>query len=165
MIQRIQSVFLFLIVVAMICLLFLPIWSKTTANNQEYALNAFSLAATGSVNAAGTAASAAPIAKTTIAIAILAILAALVALYEIFQYKNRLTQMRLGMLNSLLLAGVLGACFYYASFVGEELIDPTTRGNYHAGFYLPVLAMLLNALSNRFIRRDEQLVRSVDRLR
>ena len=164
MIQRIQSVFLFLIVVAMICLLFLPIWSKTAANNQEYTLNAFSLAVSDSLNSATTT-STKPISKTTIAIAIFAILAALVALYEIFQYKNRLTQMKLGMLNSLLLAGVLGTCFYYASYVGEELIHPTTRGEYHAGFYLPVLAMLLNALSNRFIRRDEQLVRSVDRLR
>lgn len=162
MIQRIQSVFLFLIVVAMVCLLFLPIWSKTDTNGQEYVLSAFSLMA---ASTPATAATAAPVSRTTIAIAILAILAALVALYEIFQYKNRLTQMKLGMLNSLLLAGVLGACFYYASYVAEELINPKTRGEYHAGFYLPVLAMVLNALSNRFIRRDEQLVRSVDRLR
>ncbi len=162
MIQRIQSVFLFLIVVAMACLLFLPIWGKADANGQEYVLTAFALSATGTP---ASEAAAAPISKTTIAIAVLAILAALVALYEIFQYKNRLTQMKLGMINSLLLAGVLGACFYYSSFVAEELVNPDTRGEYHAGFYLPVLAMVLNALSNRFIRRDEQLVRSVDRLR
>ncbi|MDH3711846.1 MAG: DUF4293 domain-containing protein [Cyclobacteriaceae bacterium] len=31
--------------------------------------------------------------------------------------------------------------------------------------YLPAVALILNLLANRFIRRDESLVRSVDRLR
>ncbi|PSR57255.1 DUF4293 domain-containing protein [Adhaeribacter arboris] len=163
MIQRIQSVFLFLIAVALICLLFLPIWSKTDANGQEYVLNAFSLAAANTVNVTGT--TTATVSKSTIVIAILAILAALVALYEIFQYKNRLTQMKLGFLNTLLLAGLMGSCFYYVSYVGEEIVKTPGRGEYQAGFYLPLLALALNALANRFIRRDEQLVRSVDRLR
>lgn len=159
MIQRIQSVFLFLIAIAMICVLFLPIWSKTDANGQEYILNAFSLAP-------GTTTTGEPaMSKTTVAIAVLSILAALVAIYEIFQYKNRLTQMKLGFLNTLLLAAVMGCCFYYVNYVGEAMIKSQARGEYEAGFYLPLLALALNALSNRFIRRDEQLVRSVDRLR
>ncbi|QMU27358.1 DUF4293 domain-containing protein [Adhaeribacter radiodurans] len=162
MIQRIQSVFLFLIAVALICLLFLPIWSKTDANGQEYVLNAFSLAASNTPSTGNTMAT---VSKSTIAIAILAILAALVALYEIFQYKNRLTQMKLGFLNTLLLAGLMGSCFYYVSYVGEEIVKTPGRGEYETGFYLPLLALALNALANRFIRRDEQLVRSVDRLR
>ena len=33
------------------------------------------------------------------------------------------------------------------------------------GKFAGTLALILNALANRFIRRDEQLVRSVDRLR
>lgn len=163
MIQRIQTVFLFLIAIAMICVLFLPIWSKTDTNGQEYVLNAFSLAATTAATTSGT--TAASVSKATVAIAVLSILAALVALYEIFQYKNRLTQMKLGFLNTLLLAAVMGSCFYYVNYVGEEMLKSETRGEYEAGFYLPLLALALNALANRFIRRDEQLVRSVDRLR
>ncbi len=164
MIQRIQSVFLLLIAVALICLLFLPIWSKTDANGQEYVLNAFSLAAASTTsNTTGT--TAATVSKSTIVIAILAILAALVALYEIFKYKNRLTQMKLGFLNTLLLAGLMGSCFYYVSYVGEQVVKSPAQGEYEAGFYLPLIALALNALANRFIRRDEQLVRSVDRLR
>ncbi|HSI89475.1 MAG TPA: DUF4293 family protein, partial [Adhaeribacter sp.] len=97
-------------------------------------------------------------------IAILAIIAAAVAIFEIFQYKSRLTQMKLGMLNTLLLAGLLGAIMYYSYYVGDEMM-PTVEGEREAGFYLPFLALLLNAMANRFIRRDEQLVRSVDRLR
>ncbi|MBK0403445.1 DUF4293 domain-containing protein [Adhaeribacter sp. BT258] len=160
MIQRIQSVFLLLIALCMIAFLFLPIWSKTDAETGVTAtLTAFSLTQTA---AAGT--ETASTSTSTIALTILAIMAAAVALYEIFQYKNRLTQMKLGMLNTLLLAALLGTSVYYAYYVGEEMIKGVP-GEREAAFYLPFLALLLNALANRFIRRDEQLVRSVDRLR
>ncbi|MFC5272154.1 DUF4293 domain-containing protein [Adhaeribacter terreus] len=160
MIQRIQSVFLLLIALCMVAFLFLPIWSKTDAETGTSAtLTAFSLTQTAT---AGTEAAATS--TNTIAIAILAILAGAVAIYEIFQYKSRLTQMKLGMLNTLLMAALLGTTVYYAYYVGEEMIKGAP-GEREAAFYLPFLALLLNALANRFIRRDEQLVRSVDRLR
>ena len=98
-------------------------------------------------------------------IAGLAIIIALVALYEIFQYKNRFTQIKLGLLNSLLLAALLGTIFYYSSYVGDALVKTTTPGDYQAGFYLPILGLIVNSLANRYIKRDEDLVRSVDRLR
>jgi hypothetical protein len=159
MIQRIQSVFLLLIALCMVAFLFLPIWSKTDAETGVTAtLTAFSLTQT-AVAGSETAATS----TSTIALTILAILAAAVAIYEIFQYKNRLTQMKLGMLNTLLLAAVLGTTIYYSYYSGHA-INPT-QDDFEAGFYLPFLALLLNALANRFIRRDEQLVRSVDRLR
>ncbi|MBC3539591.1 DUF4293 domain-containing protein [Rufibacter sediminis] len=158
MIQRVQSVFLFLIVVAMVTMFFVPIWAKTNpADNQEYALTAFSLAP---VNGAADAAS-----TNTIFIAILAGAAALIALYEIFQYKSRLTQMKLGLLNSLVMAALMFCAFYFSSYVGEDLVKTQTRGEYLTGFYLPAFGLLMNVLANRFIKRDEDLVRSMDRLR
>jgi hypothetical protein len=155
MIQRIQSVFLLLLAIAMIVLLFIPIWQETAPQtNQNLELTAFQLTNTAANNTS----------TSTIAIGILAIISACVALYEIFQYKNRLTQMKLGMLNTLLIAGLLGAIIYYSLFVGED-INPAIEGKREIGFYFPVVALLLNSLSNRFISRDEKLVRSVDRLR
>jgi len=160
MIQRIQSVFLLLIALCMAAFLFLPIWSKTDAETGSTAtLTAFSLEKTA---IAGTEAAATS--TGTFALAILAILAAGVAIYEIFQYKNRLSQMKLGMLNTLIMVGLLVTMVYYSYYVGEELFAGAP-GEREAAFYLPFLALILNALSNRFIRRDEQLVRSVDRLR
>ncbi len=163
MIQRIQSVFLFLLVLAMVAMMFLPLWSKTDATTgEEVVLTAWNIKsyATGTeTSATGT-----PV-QNTLAIGMLAIAAAAVALYEIFQFKNRLNQMKLGLLNTLVIAALLGASFYYAAYVGAELVDATNNGAYEAGFYLPMLALLLNALANRFIKRDEDLVRSVDRLR
>lgn len=165
MIQRIQSVFLLILVIAMISLLFLPLWAKTDPQTgQELVLTAFSLSSQPTTTA-NTATATDSATKSTIAIGILAILVALVALYEIFQYKNRFTQIKLGLLNSLLLAGLLGTIFYYASFVGDELVKTSTPGKYEAGFYLPILGLIVNSLANRFIKRDEDLVRSVDRLR
>ncbi|OON70880.1 DUF4293 domain-containing protein [Hymenobacter sp. CRA2] len=155
MIQRIQSVFLLLLAICMVCVLFLPIWTKTDPqSNQTLTLTATQLTS----SAPGQA----PIG--TYAIAALAAIAALVALAEIFQYRKRMTQLMLGSLNLLLISATIGACFYYSS-QGEQMLNVKMPGNFEAGFYLPTLALLLNLLANRFIRRDEKLVRSMDRLR
>ncbi len=161
MIQRIQSVFLFLLVLSMVAMLFLPLWSKTDpATNQTLVLSAWMLEPEQATDAAATLPS-----QGTFAIGMLAIAAAVLALYEIFQYKNRLNQMKMGLLNTLVLAALLGTSFYYAMYVGNDMVQANNPGEYEAGFYMPILALLLNALANRFIRRDENLVRSVDRLR
>jgi glucan phosphoethanolaminetransferase (alkaline phosphatase superfamily) len=167
MIQRIQSVFLLILVIAMVSLLFLPLWAKTNPQTgEEVVLTAFSLRAQPVVvTDAATVAATASLDKNTMAIAGLAILISLVALYEIFQYKSRFTQIKLGLMNSLLLAALLGTIFYYSSYVGDELVKTTEPGSYQAGFYLPILGLIVNSLANRFIKRDEDLVRSVDRLR
>ncbi|AMM50958.1 hypothetical protein TH61_06875 [Rufibacter sp. DG15C] len=158
MIQRIQSVFLFLIVIAMVGMFFVPIWAKTNpANGVEYVLDAYHL---GPETATEGAAS-----KSAIFIAILAAAAALIALYEVFQYKSRLTQIKLGLLNSVVLAALVGVVFYFSFYVGEDLVATKESGERLSGFYIPFVAMVMNALANRFIKRDEDLVRSMDRLR
>ncbi|MCC9136641.1 DUF4293 domain-containing protein [Pontibacter silvestris] len=166
MIQRIQTVFLFLLAIAMICMLFLSLWSKTDATTGEtVVLTAWNLKSH-FLNEQGEPTGAGNVPQTgTIAIGLLAIAAAVVAVYEIFQYKSRLNQMKLGMLNSLLIGACFVAEFYYARVVGVDLVQGTDNGSFHAGFYMPVLALVLNSLANRYIKRDEALVRSVDRLR
>lgn len=155
MIQRIQSVFLLLLAICMLCVLFLPIWTKTDPQTtQTVTLTATQLTS----SAPGRT----PVG--TYAIAALAAISAIVAVAEIFQYKKRMTQLMLGSLNLLLISATIGACFYYSS-VGEQMVNITVPGEFEAGFYLPTLALLLNLLANRFIRRDEKLVRSMDRLR
>ncbi|GHA63993.1 DUF4293 domain-containing protein [Pontibacter akesuensis] len=166
MIQRIQTVFLALLAIAMVCMLFLPLWSGTDATSGEtvvltaWNLKSYFLDAAGDPTSAG---SIPP--QGAFAIGMLAIAAAVVAVYEIFQFKSRLNQMKMGLLNTLVLAALLGTTFYYATYVGAEMVNSPENGDYQAGFFMPVLGLLLNALANRFIRRDENLVRSVDRLR
>ena len=91
-------------------------------------------------------------------------MAAAVALISISKYKNRLTQIKLGALNSLLIAGAMGTSLYF-TMNSEKIIDPAVQGSYQIGFFMPVAALIFNLIANRFIRRDEKLVRSVDRLR
>ena len=164
MIQRIQSVFLFLLAAAVISMLFLPLWSKTNAATGEtIILTAWEVKS--EILNADAASAGSTTSKSAFAIGLLAIAAAVVALVEIFQFRNRLNQMKLGLLNSLVLAALLGTSFYYAAYVATPLIGGTDNGSYQAGFYMPMLALLLNALANRFIKRDADLVRSADRLR
>lgn len=97
-------------------------------------------------------------------IAILASIAAVVALYSIFRYDNRLIQLKLAALNSLLIGGTLVACILLIRN-GQEMLITGPEGSYGTGFYLPAGALLFNMLANRFIRKDEALVRSSERFR
>ncbi|SHI43095.1 protein of unknown function [Hymenobacter daecheongensis DSM 21074] len=158
MIQRIQSVFLLLLALAMLSVLFLPLWSKLDPlSNQELVLTATKL-----TYAHADAGMSVP--TPTYIIAVLAVASAAVALFEIFQFRNRFLQLKLGILNFLLIVATIGASFYFSG-VGEKMLNIKIPGTFEAGFYLPTLALMLNLLANRFIRRDEQLVRSIDRLR
>ncbi|WBA41237.1 DUF4293 domain-containing protein [Hymenobacter canadensis] len=158
MIQRIQSVFLLLLALCMIAVLFLPLWHKADpTTGQELTMTALGF----SYNKPG--AGLTPPGAVWV-IAALAAASAAVALFEIFQFRNRFLQLKLGMLNLLLILCTIGAGFYFST-LGEQALNVKMLGSYQAGFYLPTLALLLNVLAGRFIRRDEQLVRSMDRLR
>ena len=142
----------------MIAVLFLPIWHKADPlTGQELTMTATGFA----YNQPG-AGLRAP--GNVWLVAAFAAASAAVALFEIFQFRNRFTQLRLGILNLLLILCTIGAGFYFSN-LGEQMLNVRMLGTYQAGFYLPTLALLLNLLANRFIRRDEQLVRSMDRLR
>ncbi|GAC1377546.1 MAG: DUF4293 domain-containing protein [Hymenobacter sp.] len=157
MIQRIQSVFLLLLALAMLSVLALPLWHKIDAlTHQELTLTAFGFDAQGLSLPGSTG--------PVWVIGLLAAAAAAVAVVEIFQFRNRGKQLLLGSVNLLLITATLGAAFYFSN-KGEQLLNLKLEGQFLAGFYLPTLALLLNLLANRFIRRDEQLVRSMDRLR
>ncbi len=165
MIYRIQSLILLGVAICMGLVLLFPIWSKTNPQTNEKAqLDAYYLIY--QTEAAGNANENFEVQEKRVAyvIAILAFLACIVAFYEIFRHDSRLTQIKLGALNAVLMAGTLGACVYF-SFQGEKMVDTGSQGTYDLGFILPGIALILNLLANRFIRRDEKLVRSVDRLR
>ena len=169
MIQRIQTVFLFLVAVCMIAMVFSPIWGKENIEKQEKA----TLTALHLIHHTIESDSENPeykilAEKPTYFIAVTAVIAAIVAFYSIFQFKNRLTQMKLGLLNIFLIAASLGFSVYYM-YQGEALIELASggviRGTYKIGIFLPAMALLFNSMANRFIKKDEDLVRSVDRIR
>ena len=141
----------------MLSVLALPLWHKADPQSgQEITLTAYSLDL-----AKGTDSH--PVGQPW-PIAVLAVAAAAVAAYEIFQFRQRSKQLMLGSFNILLIAGTIGATFFYSS-QGERLLNIKLEGQFLPAFYLLTLALLLNLLASRFIRSDERLVRSQDRLR
>lgn len=174
MIQRIQTVFLALIVISMLGVVALPLWSKADAATGEVAsLTAWTLSAVPgrTTGASGAINTSQHTSESVWFIGVLALAAAAVAAYEIFQFRNRLTQMKLGLLNSVLIAATLGALVYVVMYKAEFYLGgvpgqpAATQGDKHPAFWLPMVALVCNVLANRFIKRDDDLVRSANRLR
>lgn len=144
----------------MIAFLFIPIWEKESmVDNKKASLDAFYLKEYTLQNDWVETYT-----REAYYVAIFAILAVINSIFTIFKYKNRITQMKMVGLNAVLIMFAVGISAYL-SIQGEGLFATDQKGTYLAGFYIPVGALLLNVLANRFIRKDEMLVRSVDRIR
>jgi magnesium-transporting ATPase (P-type) len=158
MLQRIQTLLLALVAIAMLAVTALPMWEKSSAVlNEKVTLTSFAIEHFKSMASVSS--------SNTILIAILAVISACIAAFSITQYKKRMLQMTLGLINSILIAVVLGYTFYLVFKVGIPMFEPDNQGSYGAGFIAAVVAMLCNMIANRFIRRDEMLVKSADRMR
>ena len=159
MIQRIQSIFLALVAVCMIMVVALPIWDKTdTQNMQNMHLNAFSLTYTqgNKIVEANSA--------TAIYIAILAIVVFAISVFSIFSFKNRILQMKLGMANSMTML-VLMVVNVLTIYKAEKIFNETQKGDFSFGFWAIVAGILFNIAANFFIRKDQKLVESSNRMR
>ncbi|HEX5171595.1 MAG TPA: DUF4293 domain-containing protein [Cyclobacteriaceae bacterium] len=147
--QRIQTVFLTIAALALLVSLVQPVWMLTASDQKETLTPFYYLS--------GDTYHYMPFSLT----AILSIASITIIITEIRKYKKRVTQMKLGALNSLFLVGVVGASVYFAT----QLIKEFQGGSYGLGMYLPVLAVVCNLIANYFIRKDEKLVRDSERLR
>ncbi len=160
MIQRPQTLLLGLIIILMLISLFLPNWKKTsTDGNQSAVQTSYSLEHT--VIRDGKPETT-PHGRKYLAVMILTVAA--LAGFSISRFKTRLTQMKIGFAISLSLAATL-ATMMMGIRKGEGLFDLTREGQLQAGFYLLFVALFANIVSNRLIRKDENLVRSMDRIR
>lgn len=161
MIQRIQSVFLLLMAASMLAVLFVPVWVTGNLDTGEMVIvSAFKISFEDQSGLIPKVIAT----KSVVYIASLVVISVVVAFYSITKYENRLTQMKLGALNSLLVGGVV-VCNYFAISSAKEMIETANAGEFKLGFILPVVALLFNSLANRFIRRDEKLVQSANRMR
>ncbi len=153
--QRIQTVFLVISILSLIVAIFFPIWAHETIGQSHklYALHYSIIGQSGEMIRTQYM----PYCLT----AILAIASITLSVIEIGKYKNRMLQMKLGALNSLLLAGTIAAAFIFSNQLAKDF----GGGKLGLGLWLPGVAVLCNLLANRFIRRDEKLVRDSQRLR
>ena len=164
MIQRVQTLFLLGMIICMALLFVFPIWEKSNPETGiKYTLDAFYWQEL-SKSSSGSTEWEVLDSKPTFYLAGLAVVSCLVGLFSIFQFKKRLFQIKLGALNAFLIMAYVATATYFI-YTGENQIGYEARGIFKPGYFLPLAALLFNSLANRFIRKDEKLVRSVDRIR
>jgi len=86
---------------------------------------------------------------------------AAISLVSIFMFKNRKLQFVLGRLNIILNFFLLGVFVYWSLTLPGEM-DISEKG---IGMFLPIISIVFIVLANKAIKKDEDLVKSVDRLR
>ena len=147
MIQRIQTVFLFLSAVFAGILFFAPVASFNVGG--EF-VNMSIFGVENHANA--------------LLLLILAILMLVVPMVTIFMYKKRELQLKLSSLNVFLNALFCGLIFlFYVDNVQDKLQAETVV--YAFGTYIPLINMVLSILAMRWIKKDIDLIKSIDRLR
>jgi hypothetical protein len=155
MIQRVQSIYLFLASMALFAL-----YAVTIANNVYVDGKPTSIKATGlfqDVN--GVQTNVHPLTALTIVTAIVAILPLIV----IFLYRNRKQQ--INFCYGVLLV-IIGHSFWLAQSVKKVVGGVMLKAsNFGIGLFLAPIAILLVLLAIKAIKRDEALVKSADRLR
>ncbi|WP_188405845.1 DUF4293 domain-containing protein [Psychroflexus salis] len=137
MIQRKQSLYLLFVVILNGLLIsnFIPLW-KNHEMEWVYAFNFL---------------------ETTIAISVSIVF----AFISIFLYKNRKLQFVLGRLNILINFFAIGFFVYSALNLPGEM-EISEKG---IGGLIPLVSIVFLALANKAIKKDEDLVKSVDRFR
>ncbi|MDY2588474.1 DUF4293 domain-containing protein [Winogradskyella aquimaris] len=86
---------------------------------------------------------------------------ALLSLISILSFKNRKSQFIMGRINIILNFILLGIFVYQSLNLSGE-INVSEKG---IGILLPIFSIVCLALANKAIKKDEDLVKSVDRLR
>ncbi len=148
MIQRIQTIFLFLISILNFLLFFFP-FEQYSDGNTTHAVGMF------------TSTDPAYISRLIYCIIIINVLIIGLSVYTIFQYKNRAKQIKLS--RGLILASVflISTLFTMNFFLGQGQWEKT----YLWPSFLPVLSICFAWLAMFFIKKDDELVRSADRIR
>ena len=161
MIQRIQTIFLFLYIAALISTFFFPVWQKISFDDQT---NEVDVIVTGHVSSVVYDKAGDAIIIDNFWVGGFIIIACIVATMSIFSFRNRLTQIKLGTLNSLF-TSLLVIYYLYEIFYNIDYVDIKDKISFLISFYLIFLAIFFNFLANRFIRKDELLVRESERIR
>lgn len=153
MIQRIQSVYLALAILSVALMFAFRIsFAETTAGLAE-------------ITVYGATLNGEPLSMTWFILPpyVYNILIILILATSLVLFKNRRRQLLLGRLSYLLIL----AYFVVLYFAGDALAGEVGAENpsYGAGTYFPIIALTFTFLANRAIKKDDDLVRSLDRLR
>ncbi|MBO4565549.1 MAG: DUF4293 domain-containing protein [Bacteroidaceae bacterium] len=161
MIQRIQSVYLALVAVLSILGLCLPLAQYFVGTTMVASFNHFVYMPTKGYDAVGS------FSLAPLAFGVLLIIVVLLTLVSIMLFRFRMRQLRLTIFSTLMLVGYVLFYAFLAWKFQLQLAEINAEVQYHLCFaaILPVVSIILNCLAIHGIRKDEALVRSLDRLR
>lgn len=154
MIQRIQSLYLFLALILVGMIFFFPLAHIVLPDNGIIYFTFKGL----DINEMNVSMDA----TTSYPLIILLSIILLVLLITLFFYKNRLKQMRLCVFNIVLMLGLVFLMWFYSYYFSKTL---NATIYYKYPFIFPFIAIVLVFLAAKGIKNDEELVRSADRLR
>ncbi|PWS30588.1 DUF4293 domain-containing protein [Pedobacter paludis] len=155
MIQRIQSIWLFLATITLILMLFLPITTKEISGAEsEIYTNGLYQTLSAKTGTELKVQSFMPLLITNIAVAFM-------CLMNIFNFKRRSLQKRIIIFTIAAIGGFAFWCSVYAKKIPGGL----EGASFGAGAYLPAIAILFCVLAIFGINKDERLIRSAERLR
>ena len=142
MIQRVQSIYLLLIIIFSVGLVFVfKLWETL-----DSAIFAFDLFADEN--------------RLAKLIPVFFSASGIIALISLFKFKNRQLQFVLGRIIILINLFLLGILIYLSLNLPGEV--SSEKG---IGMFIPIIVVLFSVLANKAIKKDEDLVKSVDRLR
>ena len=153
MIQRIQTIFLLFAVVFQLAMIFFPIVIYALPNKEILILTASGFKTNALLSE--------KLFSTAINLVFICAIA-IVIFVNIFLFKNRTLQMRICFLSTLLLIGFQLYIYWFAWDSGQKLEAIT---NYKLIIIFPVISAILTILAYISIKKDDKLVRSLDRIR
>ena len=150
MIQRIQSVYLLIVLVLTSFVMAWPLMELFSETAGLYDFRVLGIYRNGELL------------YCTWPLLVLAVINQLLTLGTIFMYKNRILQIRMCVLNMLFF---IGFCLMLAGYawISTEKFEASVNGNLPMVF--PLVNVLLSYLALRAIGKDEAMVRSLNRLR
>ena len=147
MIQRIQSLYLLASAILVALLFTLPI-AEIAKDGAVYLFDNKGIVLNGVLQ------------KDGLIISILAGIFVLLQVLTLFSYKNRTRQIKMTIGAVLLLVGLLSMFFIYtySSYSGAQI-------TFKISAIFPLIAIVFNYLAIRAIKKDDALIRSIDRIR
>lgn len=155
MIQRVQTIWFLLAVIALVLMLFLPLVSKIDRST-EVEIHTMGLYkdVVGKPGPGILIDQFTPLLVTNIAVAVICFI-------NIFNFKRRTMQKRIAIVSILLIAGFA----FWCSIFAQKLPGGLNGATFDFGAYLPAVSILFCVLAIFGINKDERLIRSAERLR
>ncbi|MFO7864594.1 MAG: DUF4293 domain-containing protein [Salinivirgaceae bacterium] len=152
MLQRIQTLFIFIAIVLTPVLFLFPI-AQFSADAQTVIFKIVSLESQQGV-----------LLVATYPLLIISGLLAFLLIFQLVNFKKRIRQMQTGkaIIWLSVIWYVVAAIYVYNYFGTIDIIYNTTP---HLALFVPVLLIVFVAFANKYIKKDEDLVRSIDRIR